>query len=152
MEQDTTQVATHKPRSKHCIAELRKTLGELCTRYPLAFNLELRNIPLKIGIFADLIKACPDKSRKHLRFALLYYTNHLDYQKCIIESKHRFDLDGVAVSDIKENDRTYAKGLFKHIKSVWKARKLRRLEREAQLEKPPEKPLDVTIQASDTIT
>ena len=67
----------------------------LAEKFPLLFaGKGLPKKPLKIGIFHDLRKACPEISYYQLRLALADYCAGPSYKACLIEGTARFDLAG----------------------------------------------------------
>lgn len=96
----------------------------LATRFPKAISAK-NPLPLKTFINKDL-KTLFEKeglykkqgwTKMHLRHLLPYYTRSEAYLKATIEGGHRVDLEGNPQGKITEENKEYAKGALKHLKS-----------------------------------
>ena len=74
-------------------------LEQLFALYPHLFGAQF--LPLKLGIFQDLLALHPDKfQRDSLKLALSVHTRSNAYLQCIAAGLKRHDLQGVAVQDV----------------------------------------------------
>jgi sRNA-binding protein len=74
-------------------------LEQLFALYPHLFGAQF--LPLKLGIFQDLLALHPDKfQRDRLKLALSVHTRSNAYLQCIAAGLKRHDLQGVAVQDV----------------------------------------------------
>ena len=81
------------------------TLRELVRRFPLCFkSFTAPKVPLKIGICAEVIAACPHLDPKLVKLALAAYCNHGSYYDCLVPGTVRIDLNGDAASVVAENE------------------------------------------------
>ncbi|GAB4061419.1 ProQ/FinO family protein [Uliginosibacterium sediminicola] len=108
------------------------------------FKVMREYLPLAIGIDKQLMALRPQINRKKLRAALGMHTHSLRYLKSIQAATQRFDLEGVAVGEVSEEQRALAsKELFDRFKkrneehkasqaAKEKAEKAARAERERQ--------------------
>ncbi len=80
----------------------KKALIEaLATKFPKAFPADPQAIrPLKIGIDADIRKACPDLDEKLLQQVLASHTQRYSYLKALARGGQRIDLQGNPVETI----------------------------------------------------
>jgi sRNA-binding protein len=73
----------------------------LTERFPKAFPADPQAIkPLKIGIDADIRKACPELNEKLLRQVLAGHTQRYSYLKALARGGLRIDLQGNPVETI----------------------------------------------------
>jgi ProP effector len=104
-------IKTQQAREKRGLA-----LTWLCERFPKCFSL-ISPMPLKIGITGDIENVlfeeanCP--SLKDIKSALRIYTHTLKYYNCLINVRHRVDLNGEPTEDVNEDSIQYAKKLRK---------------------------------------
>ena len=92
-----------QPEGKARLAERKQSampvLEQLFTLYPRLFGAEF--LPLKRGIFQDLLARHPDQfQRDSLKAALAVHTRSTPYLQCVAAGKARHDLDGAAVEDV----------------------------------------------------
>lgn len=86
---------THAERRQ----SVQPVLEQLFTLYPRLFGAEF--LPLKRGIFQDLLEKHPDVfQRDSLKAALGVHTRSTRYLQCVAAGKQRHDLQGVAVEDV----------------------------------------------------
>lgn len=69
--------------------------------------------PLALRIDAALRERFPEFERKTLRAAMRMHTASTRYLKALERSTDRFDLDGNAVGEVSEEQRTHAASLLK---------------------------------------
>jgi ProP effector len=94
-----------KPRS--AVIRARQLLSK---RFPLCFSkFKKPKQPLKIGITADIIAACPDVLHRDIRDALSDYTKGPTYQSALVEGAARIDLNGEPAGFVTIHDELYAK-------------------------------------------
>jgi hypothetical protein len=86
----TPKKAAPKERSHR--TNVNPRLAWLCKKYPNVFG---QRLPLKIGIYHDLVAVNPDVSKRSLRSALHCHSNHGAYLKLLVEGAYRIGLDGV---------------------------------------------------------
>jgi len=96
-----TPIATAETRAKP--AERKQAampvLEQLFGLYPHLFGAEF--LPLKRGIFQDLLERHPDLfQRDSLKAALSVHARSTRYLQCVASGKARHDLDGVAVEAV----------------------------------------------------
>lgn len=78
---------------------VQPVLEQLFTLYPHLFGAEF--LPLKRGIFQDLLEKHPDVfKRDSLKAALGVHTRSTRYLQCVAAGKQRHDLQGLAVEDV----------------------------------------------------
>ena len=79
-------------RRKKSAEAIRAILVE---RFPKCFMPKgERKVPLKIGIYYDIRKLCPDLSSRKISRALSDYTSGRTYRRSMIAGACRLDLDG----------------------------------------------------------
>ena len=87
--------AKKPPRS----AAVQPVLEQLFTLYPHLFGAEF--LPLKLGIFQDLMQAHPELlERDALKLALGLHTRSTRYLQCVAAGKMRHDLQGLATESV----------------------------------------------------
>ena len=91
-------------------------------KFPAVFE-EARRKPLKIGILEEVMARGPRMSKKHARLSLAYYTRHLNYQRALLASTQRYDLDGQPCGEVTEAQKETAKRHIKRVHEHWKKRK-----------------------------
>jgi ProP effector len=90
--------------------EVIRTLAE---RWPKTFYPESKKRkPLKVGIFQDLKVTAPDIEPKMLRLALRVYTTSGAYLVACSKGHKRVDLNGNAVAEVSEKDKTRAREIL----------------------------------------
>ncbi len=78
---------------------VQPVLEKLFELYPHLFGAEF--LPLKLGIFQELLAAHPEQfERDSLKAALGLHTRSTRYLQCVAAGKQRHDLQGVAVADV----------------------------------------------------
>jgi len=87
------------------LASTEKTARTLAGKFPAAFS---RPVPLKVGIFADLI-AASDITPEALTAFLLRWCGDARYLAKIRAGKSRVDLQGRKAGTITEQEESYAK-------------------------------------------
>jgi len=65
-------------------------------------------LPLAIGIDKQLLESWPEVNRRQLRTALGKHTHSVRYLKSMQAATHRFNLDGIAVGEVNEEQRVWA--------------------------------------------
>lgn len=86
-------------RPSHAISAIQPVLERLFELYPHLFGAEF--LPLKLGIFQDLLAAHPEQlQRDSLKEALGFHTRSSKYLQSIAAGKPRHDLQGLAVEDV----------------------------------------------------
>ena len=95
---EPTQAATSsKPKSR--FASAQPVLEQLFERYPRLFGQ--RFLPLKLGVFQDLLAAHPDVfERDTLKLALGVHTRSTRYLQCVAAGLPRHDLQGQVVEPV----------------------------------------------------
>jgi ProP effector len=95
-----TPIPSTAPSSKVARAQnAQPVLEQLFALYPHLFGAQF--LPLKLGIFQDLLALHPDKfQRDSLKLALSVHTRSNAYLQCIAAGLKRHDLQGVAVQDV----------------------------------------------------
>ena len=94
---DTT-VNEPKPK-KHVLRQLSPALDKLFELYPALFGA--RFLPLKLGIFHDLLARHPDAFKKdELKLAMGQHARSTRYLECVAAGLARHDLDGVATEPV----------------------------------------------------
>ena len=87
-----------KPR-KHAPRQVSPALDTLFELYPKLFGA--RFLPLKLGIFHDLLARHPDAFKKdELKLAMGQHARSTRYLECVAAGLARHDLDGVAVEPV----------------------------------------------------
>lgn len=103
-ENDAPSVATHKaapnaPPAINRMQAAQPVLEKLFELYPHLFGAEF--LPLKLGIFQELMAAHPDVlQRDSLKLALGVHTRSTRYLQCVAQGKKRHDLTGAPVEDL----------------------------------------------------
>ena len=94
---DTTVV---EPKQKqHAPRQVSPVLEKLFELYPNLFGA--RFLPLKLGIFHDLLARHPDTFKKdELKLAMGQHARSTRYLECVAAGLARHDLDGVAVEPV----------------------------------------------------
>jgi sRNA-binding protein len=92
-------VATEKPPRAPRAQSVQPILEKLFELYPHLFGAEF--LPLKLGIFQDLLAAHPEQlERAALKAALGIHTRSARYLQSVAAGKQRHDLQGNAVEDV----------------------------------------------------
>src|SRR5262245_50086690 len=65
--------------------------------------------PLKIGTREDMLARYPHADQHEIAAWLSPWTRTSEYLKQLTRSKHRYDLDGMEVGEIRETERAYAR-------------------------------------------
>ena len=86
-------------------------------RFPKCFK-EIAPIPLKVGIWDDIVSRCPDIPVKILRTTIAIYVDKIRYQYALTANANRVDLDGNVAGQVSEEQAEVA---------AKRARKLRRI-------------------------
>ena len=98
----TTSTPVNGTPSSSKAARVQNTqpvLEQLFALYPHLFGAQF--LPLKLGIFQDLLALHPDKfQRDSLKQALGVHTRSNAYLQCVAAGLKRHDLQGVAVQDV----------------------------------------------------
>ncbi|TXT36607.1 MAG: activator of osmoprotectant transporter [Comamonadaceae bacterium] len=88
-----------KPKSKNRFESAQPVLEKLFQHYPQLFGE--RFLPLKLGIFQELMAAHPsDFKRDELKTALGVHTRSSRYLQCVASGLQRHDLQGQPVEDV----------------------------------------------------
>ena len=94
----TTAPAESKPK-QHAPRQVSPVLEKLFELYPKLFGA--RFLPLKLGIFHDLMARHPDAFKKdELKLAMGQHARSTRYLECVAAGLARHDLDGVAVEPV----------------------------------------------------
>jgi len=96
-----TEVAASnaKPKGKSRFASAQPVLEKLFDLYPKLFGA--RFLPLKLGIFQELMAAHPEVfKRDELKTALGVHTRSTRYLQCVAAGLKRHDLQGNPVEDV----------------------------------------------------
>ena len=94
---DTT--ANEPKPKKHVPRQLSPALDKLFELYPALFGA--RFLPLKLGIFHDLLARHPDAFKKdELKLAMGQHARSTRYLECVAAGLARHDLDGVAAEPV----------------------------------------------------
>lgn len=82
----------------------------LAKAFPKLFTLPKRGfkLPLKIGIFNDILKVFPEIDRELLKHTLGDYTSGPVYTRAMTAGAERYDLDGKASGIVTVEDEVYA--------------------------------------------
>jgi sRNA-binding protein len=102
-----------KPRGK-LKQEIAACRAILADRFPHAIALKgWPKKPLKVGILADLVAACPDLDGHIIGRTLKDYTSGPTYLEAILATDVRVDLYGYQAGPITDSQRCNARGLLK---------------------------------------
>lgn len=97
----------------------------LHARFPKCFaDYGERKTPLKIGIYHDLRKACPDLKAKALHYALVDYTGGPTYHHACVVGAPRIDLEGNLVGTVTHGAALHHAVLLNDLKRKWRKRAL----------------------------
>lgn len=89
--------------SKSAYDTAMKTRAILVERFPACFMGEKQSkLPLKIGIYEDVLAAAPELDSKHIKLALRDYCNGLSYLTSTIAGCPRVDLAGAMAGEVSE--------------------------------------------------
>ncbi len=92
--QETTAAVSAEPR-----ASVQSVLEKLFELYPHLFGAEF--LPLKLGVFKELLARHPDDFRREtLKAALGVHTRSTRYLQSVAAGKKRHDLDGQPVDEV----------------------------------------------------
>jgi ProP effector len=99
-EESMTEVATTEPKQKqHAPRQVSPVLEKLFELHPNLFGAKF--LPLKLGIFHDLLARHPDVFKKdELKLAMGQHARSTRYLECVAAGLARHDLDGVAVEPV----------------------------------------------------
>ncbi|HGJ5880689.1 MAG TPA: ProQ/FINO family protein [Arsenophonus nasoniae] len=93
-------------------AKLKAAIDVLATLFPKVFNFESPK-PLKVGIGKDIRKMISEKGldipNSQISTGLMAYTQTEAYQKCLVEFRSRFNLDGLVDGEVTDKQRERAK-------------------------------------------
>ncbi|OGV25901.1 MAG: hypothetical protein A3F18_03015 [Legionellales bacterium RIFCSPHIGHO2_12_FULL_37_14] len=138
-------------KEKHQAKNSRQVaLRWLQTKFPEAFDNQIRIRPLKIGIMQDILEYA-DKaaklniSKSKLREAVVLFTRRLDYLVCIKAQEHRIDLFGQKAEKVTPQEAESASNKIK--KRIEKANKHTNTKQQAtprQSSMYHEKPMQIT--------
>ncbi len=97
---DMPNTAANEPKPKQRPPrQLSPALDKLFELYPVLFGA--RFLPLKLGIFHDLLARHPDAFKKDdLKLAMGQHARSTRYLECVAAGLARHDLDGVAVEPV----------------------------------------------------
>jgi len=100
MSEDTTSAtATPPAKKKRPFIDVRPVLDRLAQLHPQLFGA--RFLPLKVGIFEDLMAAHPDAfTKEELKAALGVHARSTRYLEAVASGAKRHDLAGEPVEDI----------------------------------------------------
>ena len=100
MSEDTTSAtATPAAKKKRPFIDVRPVLDRLAQLHPQLFGA--RFLPLKVGIFEDILAAHPDAfTREDLKSALGVHARSTRYLEAVASGAKRHDLAGEPVEDI----------------------------------------------------
>ena len=99
-------VAAQKPLRPPRVQSVQPILEKLFELYPHLFGAEF--LPLKLGIFQDLLAAHPEQlERAALKAALSVHTRSARYLQSVAAGKKRHDLQGNAVEDVQYSHLTH---------------------------------------------
>jgi ProP effector len=97
-----TEVTAAEPQQKHAPRQTREVnpvLEKLFELHPHLFGAKF--LPLKLGIFHDLLARHPDVFKKdELKLAMGQHARSTRYLECLAAGLARHDLDGVAVEPV----------------------------------------------------
>jgi ProP effector len=83
--------------------KITKTREELVRRFPLCFmSKKQKKVPLKIGIYEDILARWPEISPKRIHRALQDYTTGWTYLSAMQFGADRIDLDGCVCGQVDE--------------------------------------------------
>lgn len=88
-------------------------LRTLCETYPDTFFSSTENrklVPLSIGIHEQIRARHPEIAKNVIANAMRIYTQRLTYQRALVRSKHRINLDGSQGGEVTEEQREIAQG------------------------------------------
>ena len=92
---------------------IMQTRSILVERFPLAFMPRgAPKIPLKVGIFNDLIGRCPDIHRRALKSAMWDYCRGPKYLAGLLYKADRIDLDGCMAGSVTDKEAEQAAKLL----------------------------------------
>jgi ProP effector len=104
--------------------------AQLAERFPALFGAG-RALPIKLRVQADIQQRAPGVfSRKSLSIFLHRHTTSTAYIKALLNSPHRFDLDGQPAGEVAEEHRLAATAELQRRRAIVDAR--RQAERDAQ--------------------
>ncbi|MEY4140185.1 MAG: hypothetical protein RLZZ371_2367 [Pseudomonadota bacterium] len=90
---------TKAPKAKNRFASVQPVLEKLFELYPHLFGE--RFLPLKLGVFQELLAAHPEVfQRDSLKAALGVHTRSTRYLQCVAAGQKRHDLQGKQVEDV----------------------------------------------------
>jgi hypothetical protein len=93
-----------------------KTRDVLAKRFPHCIRkFRKPKLPLKIGITADIINACPDLNPNDIANAVADYCSGASYHAAMIEGASRVDLDGNAAGIVTKRDADRAADILKKL-------------------------------------
>ena len=86
--------------------QLDATIARLCERFPKTFfMLERKRVPLKVGIYDDLVAALGGEiARWLIKAALKEYVWNLSYRQSQLQNRPRLDLNGEPCGEVSEAD------------------------------------------------
>ena len=95
-----TETAAPEPKQKqHGRRAVNPVLEKLFELYPNLFGAKF--LPLKLGIFHDLLARHPDAFKKdELKLAMGQHARSTRYLECVAAGLDRHDLDGVAIEPV----------------------------------------------------
>ena len=95
-----TETAAPEPKQKqHGRRAVNPVLEKLFELYPNLFGAKF--LPLKLGIFHDLLARHPDAFKKdELKLAIGQHARSTRYLECVAAGLDRHDLDGVAIEPV----------------------------------------------------
>ncbi|MGB4115855.1 MAG: ProQ/FINO family protein [Polaromonas sp.] len=94
-----TQTTATEPKQKHAPRQVSPVLEKLFELHPNLFGAKF--LPLKLGIFHDLLARHPDVFKKdELKLAMGQHARSTRYLECVAAGLARHDLDGVAVEPV----------------------------------------------------
>ena len=99
-EETVTDVAPQQPKQKqHAPRAVNPVLDKLFELYPNLFGSKF--LPLKLGIFHDLLARHPDVFNKgELKLAMGQHARSTSYLECVAAGLARHDLDGAVVEPV----------------------------------------------------
>jgi ProP effector len=82
----------------------------LVRRFPAAFKPQGRpRLPLKIGIYDDIISLAPDLPQIEVKKAVMLYVNQRSYNRAVREGAARVDLNGEPAGLVTAEHAAWAK-------------------------------------------
>lgn len=81
-------------------------LHKLAEWHPSLFGA--RFLPLKLGVYEDLLAAHPELAKDELKGALAWHARSTPYLEAVAQATHRHDLQGEAVSALAPEHRHHA--------------------------------------------